>query len=123
MGGGRQALVDGRVEPVKMGTLGCTHDSVDAIWCRRFECLLAATCLQTFNEHVKIAGCLGGSVVSKPNDQRLGVSDGRFAKAEVGPDGPNVHIWTSCDEGNADNPEVSHLETDDNLPGREHGLG
>ena len=40
-----------------------------------------------------------------------------------GPDGPNVHIWTSCDEGNADNPEVSHLETDDNLPGREHGLG
>ena len=42
---------------------------------------------------------------------------------EDGPDGPNVHIWTSCDEGNADNPEVSHLETDDNLPGREHGLG
>ena len=63
MGGGRQALVDRRVEPVKMGTLGCTHDSVDAIWCRRLECLLAATCLQTFNEHVKSAGCLGGSVV------------------------------------------------------------
>ena len=47
-----------------------------------------------------------------------------YALAGVpGPDGPNVHIWTSCDEGNADNPEVSHLETDDNLPGREHGLG
>ena len=34
MGGGRQALVDRRVEPVKMGTLGCTHDSLDAIGCR-----------------------------------------------------------------------------------------
>ena len=50
----------------------------------RLECLLAATCLQTFNEHVKSAGCLGGSVVSKPNDQRIGVGDGRFAKAEAG---------------------------------------
>ena len=63
---------------------GCTHDSLDAIGCRRLECLLAATCLQTFNEHVKIAGCLGGSVVSKPNEQRIGVGDGRFAKAEAG---------------------------------------
>ena len=36
------------------------------------------------NEHVKSAGCLGGSVVSKPNDQRIGVGDGRFAKAEAG---------------------------------------
>ena len=50
----------------------------------RLECLLAATCLQTFNEHVKSAGCLGGSVVSKPNEQRIGVGDGRFAKAEAG---------------------------------------
>ena len=32
-------------------------------------------------------------------------------------------IYGHLDEGNADNPEVSHLETDDNLPGREHGLG
>ena len=46
----------------------------------------------------------------------------QVAHSHHGPDGPNVHIWTSCDEGNADNPEVSHLETDDNLPGREHGL-
>ena len=79
-----------------MGTLGCTHDSLDAIGCRRLECLLAATCLQTFNEHVKIAGCLGGSVVSKLNEQRIGVGDGRFAKAEVGANLSTESFWLCC---------------------------
>ena len=66
---------------------------------RRLECLLAATCLQTFNEHVKIAGCLGGSVVAKPNDQRIGVGDGRFAKAEAGANlGTESFCSTRCQQ-------------------------
>ena len=32
-------------------------------------------------------------------------------------------IYGHLEEHNADDPAVSHLETDDNVPGREHELG